>query len=124
MRIPSEFIFSFDDVSYYLYYDESKNKINMYRKEYILGLMDKLEKSDEDARSKLAVTLSKGIFEDLDMYNKILLPRNMREAVGPSRTVVLIGAFDHIEIMSKENYEQMSESASLTDVISLLKNKK
>lgn len=128
IRMPFQFLIR-DTISYFLFYDKAKKIVSAYPQDYITQLAYESisnnqsdSKIEKEANLMLAVALSKGCSLDFDRFNKILLPQNMREIVGPSKTVAIIGAFDHIEIMSKEQYEQIADKANLTDIITELKN--
>lgn len=111
--VPRQLTFQNDEKGCFLYYDKAKKLIRMYPRDHIGEIADMLEKNGYDEEnSTLAIALDEGSFVNFDKYHKILLPQNMREVVGESKTVAVIGVFDHLEIMAVEQYEQITSEAN------------
>lgn len=102
----------------FLCYDKTVKCIYVYPEEDISDLFrTKAEQVADEATTRLAAMVAKGSFSALDKFGNFQIPCAMREAVGESRMMVIVGAVDHLEIMSDEQFKLITGDTELPDLL-------
>lgn len=77
--------------------------------------------SDLDAQKPLRVIFSSAQELEEDNQGRIMIPKNLREYAKISKDIVFIGAGDHGEIWTKENYDKYMANTNMDTAIAALK---
>ncbi len=69
-----------------------------------------------DARKMIRFIVAGAVEAEIDKQGRILVPANLREWAGISKDVVLAGVIDHIEVWSKERYDEATAFDNMDDI--------
>lgn len=69
-----------------------------------------------DARKMVRFIVAGAVEAELDKQGRILVPANLREWAGIAKDVVLAGVIGHIEVWSKEKYEEATAFDNMDDI--------
>lgn len=89
--------------------------LNGYTKEQwdkIYEQLLKLPSTKKDARMFVRMMTSKAAECEIDNQGRVLLPSSLLALAGIQKECMIIGAANHIEIWSKENWENIDEEAN------------
>ncbi len=89
--------------------------LNGYTKEQwemIYEQLLKLPATKKDARMFVRMMTSKAAECEIDNQGRVLLPSSLIALAGIQKECMIIGAANHIEIWSKENWENVDEEAN------------
>lgn len=97
--------------------------ISVYSKDALDGLIASLVdvRSGDGALLKAkrkVASVIRSVVED--EQGRTLLPQKLREYAGITKNVVSVGMIDHIEIWSKEKYDEIVEPMSVDEALKLL----
>jgi MraZ protein len=89
--------------------------IYVYPPEQWIGIEEKLHRLSSDLpeeRFYIRTIASHASDSKVDAQGRISLPRNLITKLGIEKNVIIIGAFDHIEIWRPETYDEYIEKGS------------
>ncbi|HLC18500.1 MAG TPA: division/cell wall cluster transcriptional repressor MraZ [Thermodesulfobacteriota bacterium] len=74
----------------------------------------------KDTRAFLRFFYSSATDCPIDKLGRILVPQTLRDYAKLERDVVVVGAFRHLEIWSKEVWDKAEQTASQEDIVNTL----
>ena len=89
--------------------------LSIYKESEFIELAQKLQKlpfNKKDARAYLRIQLASACELDIDRQGRALLPTQLLTKYGIGKEVAVIGAYDHIEVWNKADYEVYEQNAN------------
>ena len=89
--------------------------LSIYKESEFIELAQKLQKlpfNKKDARAYLRIQLASACELDIDRQGRALLPTQLLNKYGIGKEVAVIGAYDHIEVWNKADYEAYEQNAN------------
>lgn len=84
----------------------------------ILGLNERIEKTDTKAQRWLKRILATSFSCESEKQGRVLIPQVLREAIGlKGNEVTLVGAIDHVEIWSNEEWAALNSFDFMEDTL-------
>lgn len=77
---------------------------------------------NKEARKFARFFLAGAAQVEVDKQGRILLPANLRDFAGLEKDVVLVGVGSHIEIWSRENWENMDADSNMDDIAATMES--
>lgn len=69
-----------------------------------------------EARKMIRFSVAGAVEAEIDKQGRILIPANLREWAGLEKDVVLAGVIGHIEVWSKERYDDATAFDNMDDI--------
>lgn len=95
-------------------FDGCLNAYTCEQWELIYQQLLKLPSTKKEARMFVRMLTSKATECEIDNQGRILIPSSLIELAEIKKECLIIGAVNHIEIWSKENWTRMNEDANET----------
>ena len=121
IRIPAKLHIDLGKEFYLMY--GSDGCISVYSKESLdarLARLTEIRPGGGDQLLAMRAVLGSIASVTEDDQGRILLPSKLRQRAGITKSVVSIGMLDHIEIWSKERYEETVGQMSVDEALKLL----